>query len=422
MNILVIGSGGREHAIIWKLKQSKHIKKIFCIPGNGGISQIAECAKIDILDFKKISEFVINNKVDITVVGPELPLSEGIVDYFKTKKLDIFGPDKKSSQLEASKVFAKRFMKKYNIPTASFEVFNKCEDAIKYLNTPPEVDSCVIKADGLAAGKGVFVCNTRTEAEEAIKKIMLDKVFGDAGKEVIIEEKLRGLEVSLIAFCDGKTILPLIQSQDHKRVNDLDKGPNTGGMGAYAPVKIVNSKDIKKIFDNFLNGIKSESLNFKGIIYAGIMLTGAGPKVLEFNVRFGDPETQAILPLLKTDLLDLIILTIDGNLDACKIKYNEGYCVSVVITSGGYPGKYEVGKEIYGISNVEDAVVFHSGTKYENKKYYTNGGRVLNVSAVDSSLENAIIKVYESIKVIKFENMHFRKDIAKKGLSGGLTI
>lgn len=416
MNILVIGSGGREHAIIWKLKQSKVVKKIFCIPGNGGISQMAECTEMDILDFAKISEFVIENEIERTIVGPEVPLAKGIVDYFQKKNLRIFGPNKKAAQLEGSKVFAKQFMKRYNIPTADFEVFNNSKNALSYLATRYSPLATVIKADGLASGKGVFVCDTKKDAEIAVKKIMVDKIFGSSGNKIVIEEKLEGEETSLIAFCDGKTILPLIPSQDHKRVFDDDKGSNTGGMGAYSPAKFIDTNDVKKIWDNFLEGIKKEALDYRGIIYAGIMQTKDGMKVLEFNVRFGDPETQAILPLMKTDLLDLFTATVDEKLDKCKVAWKNGYCVSVVLASGGYPGKYEIEKEIFGLNDVKDAVVFHAGTKFENNKYFTGGGRVLNVSAIDTTLNKAITKVYRNVEKIKFENMHYRRDIGEKGV------
>ncbi|MFH1541065.1 MAG: phosphoribosylamine--glycine ligase [Elusimicrobiota bacterium] len=424
MNILVIGSGGREHAIIWKLKYSPRLQsggRIFCISGNAGIKNIAECQNIDILDFQKITEFVAKNKIDLTIVGPEVPLSEGIVDYFTKKKLKIFGPNRKAAQLEASKIFAKQFMKKYGIPTANFEVFDNCKKALGYLSTfSHSTFSVVIKADGLASGKGVFVCNTKQEAENAVKSIMIDKNFGSSGNKIIIEEKLEGEETSLVALCDGKTILPLIPSQDHKQIFDDDKGPNTGGMGAYAPARIIDEQIIKKlIFDRFLKGIKREKLNYKGIIYVGIMVTKKGPKVLEFNVRFGDPETQVILPLLKTDLLDLFFATVDGKLNKCKIEWKNGYCVSVVFASGGYPGKYEIGKEIFGLNNlnnIKDVIIFNSGTKFKTGKYYTNGGRVLSISAVDTTLKKTISKVYKNIKKIKFEDMHYRQDIGRKGL------
>ncbi|OGS33943.1 MAG: phosphoribosylamine--glycine ligase, partial [Elusimicrobia bacterium RIFOXYC2_FULL_34_12] len=336
------------------------------------------------------------------------------VDYFENKKLKVFGPDKRAAQLESSKVFAKTFMKKYNIPTASFEIFDNFEKALKYVSLNPAV---VIKADGLAAGKGVFVCDNIEECEDALKKIMVEKTFGEAGKKVVIEEKLSGAEASLLAFCDGKTIVPLIPAQDHKRINDYDKGPNTGGMGAFAPVNIVNKKDSDEIFNCFLGGISKEKLNYKGIIYVGVMLSKKGPMVLEFNVRFGDPETQAILPLLKTDLADLFYATVNSELNKHKIEWHQGYCVSVVLSSGGYPEKYETGKEIFGLGDIKDAVVFHAGTKYENNKFLTAGGRVLNVSSIDTTLKDAIEKVYNNVRKIKFEGMHYRKDIAIKGLS-----
>jgi len=416
MKILVIGSGGREHAIIWKLSQSKNVEKIFCVPGNAGICGIAQCEKIDILDFKKITDFVKQNKIDLTIVGPELPLSEGIVDYFKVLNLPIFGPTKLAAQLESSKVFAKNFMKEYGIPTAGFEVFGNSREALDYITSDKCPTASVVKADGLAAGKGVFVCNTKEDARIAVKKIMVDKVFGTAGDKIIIEEKLKGEELSMIAFCDGQTVLPLISTQDHKTVFDGDRGPNTGGMGAYAPAKIFDENVLKeKVFDNFLKGIENECMDFRGIIYAGIMVTEKGPRVLEFNVRFGDPETQAILPLLKSDLADLMTATVNGRLDKCKMEWETGYCVCVVLTSGGYPGEYEAGKEISGLGNVKDATVFHAATTLKEKKYFTNGGRVLNVCAVDDSLQKTISKVYKNVEKIQFEKMHFRWDIAAKG-------
>ena len=420
MNILVIGSGGRENAIIRKLKCSPRLQKggrMFCIPGNGGISQIAECVEINILDFAKISKFIKDYEIELTIVGPEFPLTKGIVDYFNDRNLKIFGPDKKSAQLEGSKIFAKQFMRKYNIPTADFEIFDNYELAREHLNSQFSIlNSVVIKADGLCAGKGVFVCDTKEAAAAAIKKLMIDKIFGSSGNKIIIEKKLDGAETSLIAFCDGETVLPLVPSQDHKAVFDGDEGPNTGGMGAWAPANFFDESLIKKVFDNFLEGIKKEKLDYRGIIYAGIMQTKDGLKVLEFNVRFGDPETQAILPLMETDLLELFIATIDGKLSKQKIRWKDGYCVSAVLSSGGYPGKYKTGKEIFGLENVEDAIVFHSGTKFENGKYFTNGGRVLNVSAVEATLEKAISKVYKNIEKIKFEGMHYRRDIGKKGV------
>lgn len=421
MNLLIIGSGGREHAIIWKLKRSGKINKIFCIPGNGGISQLAECVDIPVFDFKKITEFVIENNIDLTIVGPEAPLVAGIVDYFNERNLKIFGPTQKAAQLEGSKVFAKQFMKKYNIPTAEFKIFDDYKNAMSFLSTCQPVNlSTVIKADGLCAGKGVFVCDSKKEAEEAIKKIMVEKVFGDSGNKVVIEEKLRGEEASVIAFCDSKDIIPLIISRDHKRVFDGDKGENTGGMGAYAPVKVAHEGGIKKILDNFLCGIKEEKLDYKGIIYVGVMLTDEGPKVLEFNVRFGDPETQAILPLMESDLLELFTATIDGKLDSYKVKWKTGFCVSVVLASGGYPGKFEVEKEIFGLGNngglddSPDVIIFHSGTIRKDNKYFTNGGRVLNVAGLGNTIEEAASKAYDAIKKINFEGMHYRKDIGRK--------
>jgi phosphoribosylamine--glycine ligase len=429
MKVLVIGSGGREHTIVWKLAQSKRVSKIYCIPGNGGISQIAECVSLDPLNFTDVAEFAKKESVDLTVVGPETPLVEGIVDFFQGKGLRIFGPNKKAAQMEGSKVFAKNFMKKYNIPTADFEVFEDSKDASDYvekLSRSPQQSgkfSCVVKADGLAAGKGAIVCETKEEALDAIHSIMEDRIFGDAGNKVIIEEKLEGEEASLIGFCDGKTVVPTIPSQDHKPVFDEDKGPNTGGMGAYAPAPVVTEKVYRwaeeRIFDNFLKGLKEEGIEFKGAIYAGIIVTSEGPKVLEFNVRFGDPENQAVLPLLKTDLVDVIEGTIDGKLGEVPVEWEKKSCVCVVVASGGYPGTYEKGKEILGLDKVgkkNGVYVFHAGTQKDGRRFLTSGGRVLGVTGWKDTLKETIDLTYEAVKEISFEGMHYRRDIGAKGL------
>ncbi|MDA7857922.1 phosphoribosylamine--glycine ligase [bacterium] len=420
MKVLVIGSGGREHTLVWKLSKSKNVSKIYCIPGNGGISQMAECSNIDMFNFPEIANFAKSKGVDLTIVGPEAPLSEGIVDFFQEQDLKIFGPNKEATRLESSKVFAKIFMKKYNIPTAEFEIFDNSKDALKYVDGKT---SCVVKADGLAAGKGVMVCHTKDQARDAITSIMEKGSFGDAGNQIVIDELLVGEEASLMAFCDGKSITPMIPSQDHKPIFDNDKGPNTGGMGAYAPAPVVTDQIYKKaqeeIFDNFLFGLKKEGIEFKGIIYAGIMITEEGLKVLEFNVRFGDPELQVVLPLLKGDLIDIITRILRGRLKKAKIEWEDKSCVCVVMASGGYPGKYEKGKEIMGlekIKGVEDVVVYHAGTEAKNGKVLTAGGRVLGVAALGGDLKTSIDKAYEATQEIKFDNMYYRKDIGAKGL------
>lgn len=429
MKVLVIGSGGREHTLVWKLAQSKKVSKIYCVPGNGGISQIAECVSLDPLNFPQVAEFAKKENVDLTVVGPEVPLVAGIVDFFRAKGLRIFGPNMKAAQIEGSKVFAKNFMKKYNIPTAEFEVFESSGDALDYVEKRARSSkqagkfSCVVKADGLAAGKGAIICGTKEEAMDAIRSIMEDRIFGDAGNKVIIEEKMEGEEASLIGLCDGETIIPTIPSQDHKSVFDEDKGPNTGGMGAYAPAPVVTEEVYcwaeGRIFNNFLKGVKTEGIEFKGVVYAGIMVTSEGPKVLEFNVRFGDPENQAVLPLLKTDLVDLLEATIDGKLKDVPLEWEKKSCVCVVVASGGYPGSYQKGKEISGLDRVGEkngVYVFHAGTKKDGNRFLTSGGRVMGVTGWKDTLEGAIDLTYEAVKEISFEGMHYRRDIGVKGL------
>ncbi|HUW22885.1 MAG TPA: phosphoribosylamine--glycine ligase [bacterium] len=429
MKVLVIGSGGREHTLTWKLAQSNKVSKIYCVPGNGGISQIAECVSLDPLNFSEVAEFAKKENVDLTVVGPEVPLVAGIVDFFRAKGLRIFGPNMRAAQMEGSKVFAKNFMKKYNIPAAEFEVFENSRDALDYVEKLSRSSkqagkfSCVVKADGLAAGKGAIICGTKEEAMDAVRSIMEDRIFGDAGNKVIIEEKLEGEEASLIGLCDGETIIPTIPSQDHKPVFDQDRGPNTGGMGAYAPAPVVTEEVYcwaeGRIFNNFLKGVKAEGIEFKGVVYAGIMVTSEGPKVLEFNVRFGDPENQAVLPLLKTDLVDLLEATIDGKLKEVPIEWEKKSCVCVVVASGGYPMSYEKGKEILGLDKVgkkNDVYVFHAGTKKDGNRFLTSGGRVMGVTGWNDTLEGAIDLTYEAVKEISFEGMHYRRDIGAKGL------
>jgi phosphoribosylamine--glycine ligase len=422
MNILVIGSGGREHALCWKIAQSNLVDKIFCVPGNGGISEIAELVSIKLDDIKGLINFVKENKIDFTIVGPEAPLVIGIVDEFTKLGLKIFGPAKKAVQLEASKVFAKELMKKTGVPTADFEVFDNSQKAIAYLkekNTFP----IVIKADGLCAGKGVIITGSFDDAKVAIKQIMEDRIFGDAGDRIIIEECLLGEEASIIVFSDGETIIPLATSQDHKRIFDNDKGPNTGGMGAYSPTGLITEeleKEImRKIIIPVIDEMKKEINSYKGVLYAGIMVTEKGPFVLEFNVRFGDPETQAILPRLKSDLVEVLIAGSKGTLDKIKLEWDKGSCVSIVVSSGGYPGTFETGKEITGLEKLKEeknVAVFHAGTKKQGNKIFTSSGRVLNVTALGDTIQDARKKAYSAIEKIYFEGMYFRRDIGFREL------
>ncbi len=431
MKILVVGSGGREHALVWKISKSPEVNKIYCAPGNGGTSAIAENVNISSNDIVGLADFAESEMIDLTIVGPEIPLAAGIVDEFYKRDLKIFGPTKKGARLESSKIFAKEFMKKYNIPTADFEVFDNKEKAINFVkkNKGP----FVVKADGLAGGKGVFVCNSFIEANDAIKQIMTDKKFGDSGNHVVIEEKLAGEEASMIVLCDGKNILPLVSSQDHKPIFDQDEGPNTGGMGAYSPAPVLESevfdKTIQTIVKPLMRGIQKEIDTYKGVLYIGLMITKEGPKVLEFNVRFGDPEIQAILPRLKSDLLSIIKAAVEERLDKVELEWDNRACVCVVMASKGYPESYEKGKIITGIGEAEemrDVIVFHAGTKIKSKElraknqelieYITNGGRVLDVTALGNTIEDAIKKSYDAVNKIHFEDAYFRKDIGGKAL------
>ncbi|MCF7872596.1 MAG: phosphoribosylamine--glycine ligase [Candidatus Omnitrophica bacterium] len=421
MKVLVVGSGAREHCLVDKLFQSPKVDKVYIAPGNGGTSQLGENIDIKSDDIESLIEFAVANDIGFTVVGPELPLAKGVVDKFKKKGLKIFGPNQELAKLESSKVFAKELMRKYNIPTANFRVFGQPDLAKEYLkkvNFP-----VVVKADGLAAGKGVIVCGNKEEAKMAIDTIMVEKKFGQAGNNLIIEDCLIGQELSILAFSDGETILPLVASQDHKRAFDNDKGPNTGGMGAYAPTPLLDKQEFDKIIESvfypLIKGLKKENKLYKGILYAGLMLTENGPSVLEFNVRFGDPETQVVLPKLKGDLADIILKTIEGRLSEAKIAWDLRTCVCVVLASGGYPNKYQKGKEIKGLEvaqQQEDILVYHAGTKREAGKILTNGGRVLSVVGLGSTLEKTKEKVYQAIKKIDFDQMQYRKDISNKAL------
>lgn len=414
MKVLIIGSGGRENDICWKLSQDKNISKIYCLPGNGGISKLAECINIDILDFDRIIQFAKEHNIDYTIVCPELPLSLGIVDEFQKHNLKIFGTIKKASIIESSKIFAKNFMKKYSIPTAEYHTFYNYNDAIKYINTTG--NQFVIKADGLSSGKGVFIPFSKIDATMAIQMLMEDKKFGEAGNKIVIEEKLDGYELSLLLFVSNDQYIPMIYAKDHKRIFDNDKGPNTGGMGAIAPVHIgytLNKKILNKIIIPTISAMEKEQLNYHGILFIGLMIQNNEPFVLEYNCRFGDPEIQAILPLMKNNLIDVIEATIDNKLSEIKLEWKNKFATCVVLSSKGYPDKYEIGKEITGLENIKDSYVFHSGTILKDNKYYTNGGRVLSITSFGKDREESIKNVYNEIQKINFEGMYYRKDIGR---------
>ncbi len=420
MKVLVVGSGGREHAICRAVAKSKKLTKLYCAPGNAGTAAIAENVAISSDDIDGLLKFALENKIDLTVVGPEAPLVAGIADIFEAEGLLVFGPGRAGAQLEGSKSFMKNILKKNNIPTAVFGEFDNAVDALKYINRN-KIYPLVIKADGLAAGKGVIIAKTEAEAVCAVNDIMIKKIFGDAGERVVIEEFLEGDEASILVLTDGKNILPLPASQDHKRIFDNDEGPNTGGMGAYAPTPLVKPDLLERIKKEILvptvEGLNREGINYKGVLYAGIMVTKDGPKVLEYNVRFGDPETQAVLPLVKSDLLDIFAACAGGNISGIDFELENGAAITVVLAAKGYPGVYEKGKEIKGLDSLkdlEDIYVYHAGTKNEGGKILTNGGRVLAVTAYDKDIKSAIEKVYKAVKNINFEGMQYRKDIGAR--------
>jgi phosphoribosylamine--glycine ligase len=421
MKILVIGSGGREHALVWKISQSPKVSKIFCAPGNAGISHLVQCVDIGEDNMVGLANFAQKMKIDLTIVGPELPLSRGMVDEFDKLGLKIFGPNQKATQIESSKVFSKYLMKKYNIPSANYAVFQDIKKAFDYVKQ--QAFPLVIKADGLAAGKGVFIVKGIKQAKEALDSLMKKKIFGDAGEYVVIEEFLEGEEISVLAFSDGETVVPMVSSQDHKKIFNKDKGPNTGGMGAYSPVPFYNDLSrkivLQKILKPTIEGLKTEGREYKGVLYAGLILTKEGPKVLEFNARFGDPETQVVLPRLQTDLIDVLNAVIEGNLHKINLKWKDNAVVCVVIASGGYPGKYQKGKVIDGLKSLEEMkniIVFHAGTKFQDGKVVTSGGRVLGITAWADTIFKAKEKAYEGVEKIYFEEMYYRKDIALKGI------
>lgn len=416
MKILVVGGGGREHAICWKLSKEASVDKIYCAPGNAGISNVAQCIDIQDSDIENLLNFAKENKIDLTIVGPEIPLVAGIVDKFEKEGLKIFGPNKKCAQLEGSKSFSKDFMIRHNLPTAKYKEYTDLDEAIS------EIDSfgypVVIKADGLAAGKGVVIPENREDAITTLKEMMSDKKFGNAGDKIVVEEFLTGIETSILAFVDNDTIVPMVSSKDHKKVFEGETGLNTGGMGTFSPSEIYTEKLAKevqeKILDKTLEGFKKDNLNYKGILFVGLMITEDGPKILEYNVRFGDPETQSVLFRLDTDLNKIISEILNNNLKNIEINYSKEEAICVMLTSGGYPENYEKGKVISGLENLDsDIVVFHSGTKFDNENIVTNGGRVIGITAKGKTVKEAGEKVYENIKKINFEKMHYRKDIWK---------
>jgi phosphoribosylamine--glycine ligase len=422
MKILVVGGGGREHALCWKLTQSTKIEKIFCAPGNPGISTVAECVNIKDNDLDALIDFAVENKVDLVVPGPELPLVMGIADMCREHGIPVFGPRKYAAQLEGSKVFAREFMARHGIPSADFASFTDMDEALKYLETVPL--PTVVKADGLAAGKGVAVCESREDAAAFVRELMQDKKFGASGSNVLIEECLGGEETSILAIADGKTFTLLTPAQDHKRAYDEDKGPNTGGMGAYSPVSLVDEEMLQEVSEHIiqpvLDGMAEEGCPFTGVIYAGLMITYKGPHVLEFNVRFGDPEAQAVLPLINGDLAEMLLAAARGELATVDVPPADKAAMCIVMAAGGYPGDYEKGQIIYGLkkaSEVESVVVFHAGTAFNaNKEIVTNGGRVLGVTAIGDNLPAAHHRAYEAVSRIQWEGVQHRKDIGKREL------
>jgi phosphoribosylamine--glycine ligase len=422
MRILIIGSGGREHALAWKIAQSPLVEKLYAAPGSDGMAALAEPVMVDSNSVEALADWAEENKIDIAVVGSEVYLSLGITDAFSRRGVAMFGPSYQAARLESSKVFAKRFMTKYRIPTARFEVFDQLTDAMDYIqavNSP-----LVIKADGLAAGKGVIVTDTIAEAQTAVDQIMGQRLYGDAGKVVLVEERLYGEEVSLLAISDGTHILPLIPAQDHKRVFVGDHGPNTGGMGAYAPASVLTPELLTKVEEDILRpvikGMANEGYPYVGILYAGLMLTDSGPKVIEFNVRFGDPEAQVILPLLRNDLVELMQATLHQELHLQRLDWKKGASACVVLASEGYPGSYEVGKEIFGLAaaeNIHNLLIFHAGTKSKRGKWRTAGGRVLNLVGLGSDLPAALKVAYQGANLINFQGAYYRSDIGWRELA-----
>ena len=418
MKVLIVGSGGREHAIAWSVAQSPKVDKIYCAPGNAGIAEFAECVNIGAMEFDKLVAFAKENAIDLTIIGMDDPLVGGVVDAFEAEGLRVFGPRKNAAIIEGSKAFSKDLMKKYNIPTAAYENVTDPDEAIKYLETAKM--PIVLKADGLALGKGVLICNTLEEAKEGVKTLMLDKQFGDAGNEIVIEEFMTGREVSVLAFCDGKTIKCMTSAQDHKRAKDGDQGLNTGGMGTFSPSPFYNDEVEafceKYVYQPTIDAMAAEGRPFTGILFTGLMITEDGPKVLEYNARFGDPEAQVVLPRMKNDIIDVMEACIDGKLSDVELEFEDNAAVCVVLASDGYPEKYDKGFEIKGLDTFKDKdgyYVFHAGTKFDGDKIVTNGGRVLGVVAKGEDLKAARANAYKATEWIDFANKYKRNDIGK---------
>ncbi|RJX39609.1 phosphoribosylamine--glycine ligase [Paenibacillus pinisoli] len=420
MRILVIGGGGREHAICWALKKSEKVKELYCAPGNAGIAQIAECVPLAVSQFDELTQFAKDASINLVFVGPDDPLADGIVDAFETAGIPAFGPNKAAAEIEGSKIFMKNLLKKYNIPTAKYETFTDYEAALAYLRE--QTMPIVIKADGLAAGKGVTVAATLEEAEKALREAMVDKVFGDAGNQIVIEEFLEGQEMSILAFVDGETVKPMVPAQDHKPIFDGDKGPNTGGMGTYTPLPHIEQSIIDEAIVNIINptakAMVSEGRPFRGVLFAGLMITKDGPKTIEFNARMGDPETQVVLPRLKTDLVDIVLAAMNGRLADLDIQWSDEAAVCVVAASEGYPASYPKGRVITGIAEAEaqGALVFHAGTAMKDGDLVTSGGRVLGIVGLGRDIADARARAYEAVSVIQFDGKQNRTDIAAKAL------
>ena len=430
MKVLIIGSGGREHALAWKIAQSPKVSKVFCAPGNAGMAQLGECANIKATDIPALLAYAQDKGIDLTVVGPESPLIAGLSDEFRAAGLPTFGPSKAAAAIEGSKVFSKNFMARHGIPTAAFQVFDDSREAHDYLSDQFEKSrksdflGVAVKADGEAAGKGALICHTKEQAVAAVKLIMDDKAFGKSGDRVVIEELIEGQEATLMGITDGESIIPLMPSQDYKRINDCDQGPNTGGMGCYSPVPVVPlwlyEQMLETIIMPTISAMRQEGRTYTGLLYTGIMLTKDGPKVIEYNARFGDPETQVALPLIKTDLVDIIQASLNGSLDSIEAKCYNKCAVCVVVASGGYPGSYETGKPISGLDEagaLEGVTVFHAGTKIQDGRVVTSGGRVLGVTGVGDTFKEARDRAYAGVSKISFEAMHYRRDIGQRVIS-----
>jgi phosphoribosylamine---glycine ligase len=424
MKVLVIGSGGREHTIVWKLAQSPRVQAILCAPGNAGISQLARCVPVQPGDFKAVTDLVLKERIDYVIVGPEAPLALGLVDHLKAAGISVLGPTEEAAQLESSKIFAKDFMSRHKVPTARYATYLDPQLAIAFLESSEAAYPIVVKADGLAAGKGVVVARDAREARDAVHRMMVEREFGISGERVIIEECIEGVEASYIVFTDGETVIPAVAARDHKAVFDDDEGPNTGGMGAYSTDDILGAQleqeVLKRVIRPVIEGMKSEGFPFQGILYAGLMLTSRGVQVLEFNVRMGDPECQVILPRLKSDFSDLCEALSQGRLKEYKAVWNSDAAVCVVLASGGYPGNYSKGKPITGLKMAEEnprVAVFHAGTRLEGDQFLTDGGRVLGVTATEKDLASAMMLAYEAVNKIHFDGMHYRRDIGAKGLA-----